>query len=509
MHFKNWANILIMKNGLLSIVSNDIPSSIAKGTIGLISAFPKDKRDRALNHFHNDDQHQGTTSQEHSFQEQSTQEYSLRSTSLSMVASLKSFGFNVREITQPNPLSKKLRDNNNQDPSITPPLDQGIIDLRGCRLDNQKIINITNQIPQAYSGFTFIVDDKINPVNAKKLQAVGKLCIGDKGMVHIPNHCQQSQRVQTLEKEVRRRQKTLASLNKNTRIPVRKTLLKKPNILIAAPPGPVALSIINKVKNLAGNIYCAYRPGQAIRALESKTIDCAIFLPEQAGDPLFALTRAMKRHNRYQNIPVALIVHDTDHQYQNTPTSNILHRSQASAHIETMLYSILREGKYNQSLNIYLRQMGIPAFREKIGRDFSVKFFANHAPTICDDADQRGHNVRFLGVKISPQDHTGMTAEQISHQVAPLINRVIRAEDFFARLNTKEDRVTYGILLNNIDRRSADKIAGRVVSVVQNTMFNNKAGNPITFDVENALFRRPKGMCLEETIAGLFNTMRP
>ncbi len=399
--------------------------------------------------------------------------------------------------------------------------DLGLVDLRYRYLDNEIAKKIVKQSQSHHDNLLFILAPHTAPCVVKTLCCAGRVVLGDDLLGQLHNELREMMRAKTIVSEHYNRNQSLAAKGMKPHKTDQSTSIQKHTILIAGKPSRHILFLINCLNADHHKIICAYRPGQAIRALETETINGAVFFPEKKGDPLLALARTMRRHTQYQSLPVIHVMPENqtheDMQASLNGANCVITCEQIIPHAAALIPSVINKTSQISKLQQQLRVSGLHddlslaqsmKIRSAKSRLFSAEFFAKHIGVLNKKADQRDQALQFLTFQISKNRDTNMSKNTILRQIGPLVDRIIRAEDFMGHLSNTQHGVVCAATLSSCHGADGMRIAGRISSIVHNTMFYDNQGTPVPLKANATLFTRPKNMCVEETIAGLITHAR-
>ena len=414
------------------------------------------------------------------------------------------------------------------------PADLGLIDLRQTFLHLEMADKIVLAAKNYRFQILFLLSVHTPEPIIKRLSHAGRIYLGEDLIGCLHDEFREMIRAKTIYNEFNRRKQSLDNFNDNSTVKLDtisspapahpKLSIPSPaqgapkTTLIAGKPGREILSLINALMDNGHTVKCAYRPGQAIRALESNMIDGAVFFPSQKGDPLIALARTMRRHTRFKSIPVIHVVPDRHLQQDMMFTIRGANSVLSCDHIMPcggiLIDNIFNFTKTISSMQAQLRATGLdhadhmPVIRDELSLLFSSEFFAHHTHALIKNADCAERPLNFLAINIARAKDINISNRKILNQIGPLINRVIRAEDFIGQIGTNRYGLVCATALNSSHDDKIHKIAGRITSIIHNTMFYDNQGGPISLVANANVYTREAGLCIEETVAGILNSVR-
>ena len=390
--------------------------------------------------------------------------------------------------------------------------DLAVIDFRGKNIAGKKAIAIANLLRRKSPecALFFIIDEKLDRAGRVALKRYGEIvCLGE-AVEPLIERCRSMIRLRNIAEETGERLKSLAALSRLVEFPSIATSNAAPKILIAGHPSGAALSVINAVGQIAEQCVCVLSVGQAMRALENSSFDCAVFLPNDENDPLFSLARALRRHPRHSTLTVLHVARDL------TQAALFTKRGARDTTLDTHIADdvadkiqlMARRSRLTRSMRGFLKACAGEGVRDGSSSAFTSIFLAEHGVRICARADQTLRPLTAVAIKLStdhndpPENEPGRRA---LHQATRLINRVTRAEDVVARIATD----TFLILMPATNEDAAHNIAMRIEGVLESTVFRGvKDGDIFAIRVQTAAFARPAGLCIEETVATTLRLLR-
>jgi len=398
--------------------------------------------------------------------------------------------------------------NFNQKNHNIPPVDIALIDLSVVVLDQTLTNTITAFLPKARKGLIFIIDAQTSNTLRYQLSQYGDIRDETISAAQIVDLCNQLIRLKIIEKETVRRCESFVQIGRSVKVPPFHVPNKSPVILIAGEPGPAALSLVRCAEKISNQVICAFRPGQALRALENENIDAAIFIPQSKSDPLQALARAMRRHTQYQYIPVFQAVSHMEYADTKNLFGTVINYDHLNNQLPIIINAELTKSKQLQHFRNFLRDCNIfdliPGHHSiKSDKKAMKDILSIYGENLCHTADLNHDIVSFLALRMHPTDNLNFSADIMSAQSIPLITRLTRSEDFLTAISIKENEIIFCISFIRTHKSFVQKTADRISSVIRNTMFHDNSGNPAALDIQTCVVERPAGLRIEETIARL------
>jgi PleD family two-component response regulator len=317
-------------------------------------------------------------------------------------------------------------------------------------------------------------------------------------------------RLRNVAEETGERLKSLAALNRIVEFPSIATQNTPPRVLVAGDPGAAALPIINAISHICEQCACVLSVGQAMRALDHGKFDCAIFLPTDKNDPLFSLSRALGRHPKYCAMPIIHVVDSPEKTaiYAEVGAKDFILTSHISGDIAGKIQLSSRRARLARAMHAFLHACVGEGVRDPASGAFTPVFLAEHGARLCARADQTGRPLSAAIIRLSADNLRSKKIEpgrRALHQAVRLINRITRAEDVVARIAPE----TFLILMPAANEDAAARAALRVEGVLENTVFKSAHGNaPFALNALSAHCARPRGYCIEETVAHALRSLR-
>ena len=390
--------------------------------------------------------------------------------------------------------------------------DLAVIDFRGKKIAGKKAVAIANLLRRKSPecALFFVIDEKLDRAGRTALKRYGEvICLGD-AVEPLIERCRNMIRLRNIAEETGERLKSLAALSRLVEFPSIATSNALPKILIAGHPGGAALTVINAVGQIAEQCVCVLSVGQAMRALENGSFDCAIFLPSDENDPLFSLARALRRHPRHSTLAILHVARDLPQAalFAKRGASETTLDLHLADDIADKIQLMARRSRLTRSMRGFLQACAGEGVRDGPSSAFSSIFLAEHGVRVCARADQTLRPLTAVAIQLSADSNDVQNNEpgrRALHQATRLINRVTRAEDVVARIAPE----TFLILMPATNEDSARNIAMRIEGVLESTVFRGvEDGDIFAIRVQTAAFARPIGQCIEETVASTLRRLR-
>jgi PleD family two-component response regulator len=273
-------------------------------------------------------------------------------------------------------------------------------------------------------------------------------------------------------------------------------------VLIAGKPSPVALAASNAIAAASRDAACVFSAGQAMRALDHRAFQGAVFIPSDENDLLIALARALRRHREHRRLPVIIVSAD----------EALLDKRAARDGLDTMsaarvgddllrrLETTTRRAAMAASMRAFLRSA------EGTGGSAlaaSPKLFAQHAVRALRRADETGSSVSFVALSLAPKGEglSGAAARAALDEALRTAARLVRAEDMIARLTA----TTLIFMLRGTCGADAGRVARRLEGVIAGTQPRTVLDQSV---VRAAAIERAPGAEIERVIAALVTEFR-
>lgn len=390
--------------------------------------------------------------------------------------------------------------------------DLGLIDLRGREISARSASRLTSTLrktaPEA--AVLFVASPGLSAAGRAHLRRSGDVVVVADSLTPAVERCRDLLRLRNLAEETGERLKSLAAANRLGEFPPIETSSAPPSVLIAGAPGAQALLSMDAARSVAGECVGVLSPGQAMRALETGGFDCAVFMPEEDGDPLLSLARTMRRHPKYRDLPILFIARDVAAlaRLSGRGAREVILAAHVKDDLGARIQAWTRRARLAAAMRRFLTASAGENLRDRASGAYTGRFFQEHGARICARADQTGRPFALLGVRLRPEggsDIDRLSEARAMRRAAGLVSRVTRAEDFLARLASDIFVVAMPATLAD----DAERAGRRVEGVVANTMFRGGTDDTIfPVRVETVVYDRPRGACIEECVAGLLLSLK-
>lgn len=400
-------------------------------------------------------------------------------------------------------------------PPVDDRFDLALIDLRhrGLTVKSAQKLADAARARAPECGVIFVGGPHLSASERAHLRRYGDLVVINGGLAPIADVCRQRIRIRNIAEETGERLKSIAASTRLPEFPSIETSRVQPSVLVVSAPGAAALTTLAAAETVAKNCGAALSAGQAIRALETGLFDIAVFLPKSEGDPLVSLARSLRRHQRFQDLPVIMAAPDEG------PLLKIATANAAAAilpqHIgddlPSRLLAISRRARLVAAMRRFLAACAGDGVRDRLSGAFTPQFFAQHAERVFARATQTGRPTSMICVRLAPAsfDDADVSGSRTLTQAARLIRRVCRTEDFVGRLA----RDTFIVLMSGTIGADAEFAARRIEGVIANTMFRIRGESRLyAVAAASAAIERTPAARLDETIAAALaklNAVKP
>lgn len=325
--------------------------------------------------------------------------------------------------------------------------------------------------------------------------------VGEK-VDHVGARLREILRLRNIAEESGERLKSLAAVNRSIGFPVISADPSPPRVLIVGAPGPIAMSAINALSSAVDICVCVLTAGQAMRALDHQRFDCALFLPFADDGATPALARALKRHPVHSRTAIVQIAETVDEQAVTARrgATDFLLADQIGEALLAKVVTATRRGRLFRSMSAFLRACSGEGVRDDASGIFTPSFLAQHASRLASRCDQADRPLSVTAVRLSHGggDNQSRPCRENLRQAARLLTRVIRAEDFVARVAPG----TIVIVSTSTILPDAERMALRLDGVLSNTAFRGNAKSaPQVLDVAVTAIAHEKGAPFVETLA--------
>lgn len=394
---------------------------------------------------------------------------------------------------------------------VTAPIrpDLAVIDLRARGLSPKAVRALADLTRQAAPdcGLVYAAPVTLTAAERAHLRRSGELVLTGEDVAPAVEACRARLRLRAVAEEAGERLKSLAATTRLSAFPPIEAATRPPAVLIAGAAGPTAMQAIAAAEAVAGEAYAVLSAAQAMRALEAHAFDCAVLMPHSPGDPLMGLARSMRRHRRFQDLPLIVVGGDgfgTERwRFTGAYVAETLLARHAGDDLGGRILAVSRRARLAAAMRRFLAACAGDGVRDRMSGAFAPGFFAQHAERLFARADDTGRPLSVVGLRLAAAqaDETRDRPSRMLAEAARLVKRVTRAEDFVARLTTD----TFIVLMPATQARDAGAAASRVAGVIANTMF--RAGSdraPFAVAASTVAVARERGGRLDETVAQAF-----
>ncbi|NJM35419.1 MAG: diguanylate cyclase [Rhodomicrobium sp.] len=388
--------------------------------------------------------------------------------------------------------------------------DIAVVDLRQRRFSLKAAQHLAEEARRAAPdcGVVYLTSPALTASERAHLRRSGEIVAATQDYDTAIDVCRRRLRLRNIAEESGERLKSIAATMRLCEFPTISASSAPPDVLVAAPPGPMALSLLDAAERVSSRTIGAFNAAQAMRALEAGGIDCAVLAPQGEGDPMLALARSMRRHARFQDLPVVLIDGDDDFAPKGKGSSNVVERLSARCAAENLPARIVaasRRARLVSAMRRFLSACAGDGVRDRLSGSFCPQFFAQHAERLFARSDETGRPIAVVGLRLSsPANQADVGAAMTLTSAAQLINRVTRAEDFAARLSSD----TFVILQSATQASDAEAAAKRIEGVIANTRFrSHRDHHPFAVAVASAASVREPKARVDETVASILGRL--
>lgn len=351
-------------------------------------------------------------------------------------------------------------------------------------------------------GVVYLGAPLLGAAERAHLRRSGDLVLVEENLRPAIEACRQRLRIRNVAEETGERLKSIAASTRLSEFPPIETSSAAPSVLVAGAPGPAALAALRSAEAVGEDCAAALSAGQAMRALEAASFDCAVFLIKKDGDPLLSLAKSMRRHRRFQDLPIVMIA--TDEAARGRIAAVWGAETLSSEHIADDLGSrvvaLARRARLMSAMRRFLTACAGDGVRDRLSGAFTPQFFGQHAGRVF--ARQAARPIAITGLRLAPvlpEASDGASAKTLT-EAARLINRVTRAEDCVGRLTAD----TFVVLMSATNAHDAAIAARRIEGVISNTMFRSRSRQALfAVAAATACVERAPGMGIEETVAAV------
>lgn len=389
-------------------------------------------------------------------------------------------------------------------PPVDNVFDIALIDLRkgGLTVKSAQKLAQAARARSPECGVIYIGGLHLSAAERANLRSAGDLVVVNGDLSPVADVCRQRLRIRNIAEETGERLKSIAASTRLSEFPPIETSSAPPSVLIASVPGPAALAAIAAAETVARTCSAALSAGQAMRALETGLFDIAVFLPQSEGDPLISLARSLRRHRRFQDLPVLMTAPDAGPRLKiaTANAADALLPQHVSEDLPARILALTRRARLVAAMRRFLAACAGEGVRDRLSGAFSPYFFTQHAERVFARADQTGRPVSLACVRLAPAtiDDADISTGRTLTEAARLINRVCRAEDCVGRLS----RDTFAVLMSGAAGQDAGFAARRIEGVIANTMFRARGVRELfAVAAASASVERVPGARLDETVA--------
>ncbi|MEO0833756.1 MAG: hypothetical protein AAFY13_10715 [Pseudomonadota bacterium] len=393
-----------------------------------------------------------------------------------------------------------------------------LIDLRRAQLSTLAQNHLLGETQQYPFRFAFITDRNTDSNFLDQLTEHGEIIpeidVNGGDAAHV---LKEMHRMVALEAEVARRAAVINTAGEKPQSISFDPAQDRPHhVLVAGSPGPAMLPLINLIEARGGQARAVYRSGQAIRALESGTFTGAIFLTEKTGDPLNALARAVRRHQRFYTMPVINIAEAAARPPSDSPAGRPLSPDDLLEKINPILNSGHRRATRHRHFIQCAHHQNKTLFiaYQTLGARKRQHLIAAHLDSIFDRHDGAVTPAPFILLQTRHIARRGASSQKtpfrsnFGGQVREHLYRSVRKSDFIVPLSESTDQDIHALYVPGAGRDDLDRLAGRLESLLRSTALRDKANpNPARTLVTSRGFMRPPGLRLEETVAGMIHKL--
>lgn len=384
------------------------------------------------------------------------------------------------------------------------PFDVAVIDFRVRRVtarDAQQLAALMRK-KSADCGVVYLGPPLLGAAERAHLRRSGDLVLVEENLRPAIEACRQRLRIRNIAEETGERLKSIAASTRLSEFPPIGTSSAPPSVLVAGAPGPAALAALRAVEAVGENCAGALSAGQAMRALEAAAFDCAVFLTKSDGDPLLSLAKSMRRHRRFQDLPIVMIATDDAARGRIAAVwgAETLHSDHVADDLGPRVVALARRARLMAAMRRFLTACAGDGVRDRLSGAFTPQFFGQHAERVF--ARHQTRSIAVAGLRLAPlaPDLSDNASARTLTEAARLINRVTRAEDCVGRLTGD----TFIVLMTATNAQDGAVAARRIEGVISNTMFRSRSRqSPFAVATATACVERVPGAGIEETIAAV------
>lgn len=392
------------------------------------------------------------------------------------------------------------------EPPVDGVFDLALVDLRhgGLSVKSAQKLAEAARARAPECGVVYVGGPHLSATERAHLRRSGDLVVVNGDFSPVADVCRQRLRIRSIAEETGERLKSIAASTRLSEFPPIEASGAPPSVLVASAPGPAALATLAAAEAMGGTCGAALSAGQAMRALETGLFDVAVFLPRGEGDPLISLARSLRRHHRFQDLPVIMAAPD-EGPHLKIATANAA-EAMLPQHIgddlAARLLAVSRRARLVAAMRRFLAACSGEGIRDRLSGAFAPQFFVQHAERVLARADQSGRPASIVCIRLAPAatEDADLSSGGTLTEAARLINRVCRAEDCVGRLT----RDTFIVLMSGTTGPDAGFAARRIEGVIANTMFRARPERRFyAIAAASAAIERAPCARLDETIAAV------
>lgn len=386
--------------------------------------------------------------------------------------------------------------------------DMVIVDFRGGGFSPREAGKMSAAIRRRSpeTGIIYLSGPLMAPAERAHLRRSGELVICDDAPAPVIDAVRRRLRLRAIADETGERLKSISATSRLTEFPPIRASTEAPDILIAGKPSAVALAAHAATETVAASVAGVLSAGQAMRALETGRYAAAVFIPRSKSDPLISLARTMRRHRRFQDVPVIMVAENSG------PAMSVASANASEAMLAAHVFDDLpariatttRRARLVASMRAFLTACAGDGVRDEISGVFTPTFFSQHGERMRARAAVNGRPFSLCVLRLTPPVDSALCARTMT-EAARLINRVCRIEDCVGQLA----RDTFVIALNGAPAVDAQRIAARLEGVIASTMFRARSdGAALSVAAHGAFAECAQNVRLEETLAPLIASVQ-
>lgn len=382
------------------------------------------------------------------------------------------------------------------------PVDVAVIDLEERRIAAKTVESLAAAVRRAAPEcvLVFRTDEAASASERACLRRSGEVVLASAGPAPLVAAARNRLRLRNIAEEAGERLKSIAATTRLAEFPPIETSAAAPSVLIAGGPGPASLAALSAVEPVAARAAGALTPAQAMRALEGADFDVVVLTPSGPNDIIVALARTLRLRRRWQDLPFIVIAPGklADAGWASGFAAETIAEERLAEDLAARTLSAARRARLAAAMRRFLSACAGDGVRDRLSGAFAPAFFSLHAERLLARADATGRPLSLVGVKLfAPAgEELSASANTLTH-AARLVRRVMRAEDFLARLTHD----TFVALAPATTGEDAALIARRIEGVVAHAMFQGSSGRPFSVGAAATAQLRPRGVRLEESLA--------